>query len=63
LAHGVTGVASLILLPDINDQRIWTLHFYFEGGDQRVFCVNNNAPRLSLKFEAGRYNSVRSVIP
>ena len=48
----MTGVASLILLPDISDQRLWTLHLYFEGGDQRVFSVNNNVSRLSLKFEA-----------
>ena len=28
-AHGVTGVASLILLADIGDQRLGALHFDF----------------------------------
>jgi hypothetical protein len=32
-AHRVTGVASLILLADIGDQRFRALHLNFEGGD------------------------------
>ena len=43
-AHGVTGVAKFILLADIGNQRFWTLHFDFEGGDQRVFRVNQRVP-------------------
>jgi len=39
-AHRVTGVASLILLADI--------------GDQRVFRVNDNVFRFPLKFKANR---------
>ena len=39
-AHGVTGVASLILLADIGDQRLRALHFDFERGDQCIFGVN-----------------------
>ena len=34
-AHGVTGVASLILLADMRDQRLRALHFGFERGDQQ----------------------------
>ena len=47
-AHGVTGVATFILLADIGNQRLWTLHFDFEGGDQRVFRVNDNVSRFPL---------------
>ncbi len=53
-AHRVAGVASFVLLANISDQRLWTLHLYFEGGNQRVFCVNDNVSRFSLKFEANR---------
>jgi hypothetical protein len=35
-AHRVTGVATFILLADMSNQRLWTLHFDFEGGDQRT---------------------------
>ena len=35
-AHRVTGLASLILLADIGDQRLRALHLNFEGGDQRI---------------------------
>ena len=52
--HRVTGVASFILLADIGDQRLWTLHFNLEGGDQRVFRVNDNVSRFPLKFKADR---------
>ena len=31
-AHGVTGVATFILLADIGNQRLRALHFDFEGG-------------------------------
>jgi hypothetical protein len=48
----VTRVASLILLADIGDQRLRTLHLNFEGGDQRVFRVNDNVFRFPLEFKA-----------
>jgi len=38
-AHGVTGVATFILLADIGNQRFWTLHFDFEGGDQHRYVA------------------------
>ena len=53
-AHRVTGVASFILLADIGDQRLRTLHLNFESGDQRVFRVNDNVSRFPLKFKADR---------
>lgn len=53
-AHGVTGVATFILLADIGNQRLWTLHFDFEGGDQRVFRVNDNVSRFPLNFKTNR---------
>ena len=39
-AHRVTGVASFILLANV--------------GDQRVFSVNDNVTRFSLKFKTNR---------
>jgi len=42
----MTGIASLILLADIGDQRFRTLHLNFEGGDQRIFRVDDNMSRL-----------------
>jgi hypothetical protein len=53
-AHRVAGVASFILLADIGDQRLRTLHLNFEGGDQRVFRVNDNVSRFPLKFKTNR---------
>ena len=53
-AHGVTGVATFILLADIGNQRFRTLHFDFEGGDQRVFRVNGNVSRFPLNFKTDR---------
>ena len=50
----MTGVASFILLADVGDQRLRTLHLNFEGGDQRVFGVNDNVSRFPLKFKANR---------
>ena len=50
----MTGVATFILLADICDQRFRTLHFDFEGGDQRVFRVNDNVSRFPLNFETDR---------
>jgi hypothetical protein len=41
-AHRVTGVTSFVLLADIGDQCLRTLHLDLEGGDQRVFRVNDN---------------------
>jgi len=53
-ANRVTGVASFILVADIGDQCLRTLHLNFEGGDQRVFRVNDNVSRFPLKFKANR---------
>ena len=53
-AHRVAGVASLILLADIGDQRLRALHFYFERGDQCIFGVNDDVPRFPLYFKADR---------
>jgi hypothetical protein len=50
----VAGVASFILLADVGDQHLWALYLNFESGDQRVFRVNDNVPRFSLKFKADR---------
>jgi hypothetical protein len=50
----VTGVAAFILLADIGDQRLRTLHLNFEGGDQRVFRVNDNVSRFPLELKANR---------
>ena len=60
LAHRVTGVTSFILLADIGDQRLRALHLNFEGGDQRIFCVNDNVSRFPLKFEADGKLHLRS---
>jgi hypothetical protein len=51
-AHRVTGVASFILLADIGDQRLRALHLDFEGGDQRIFRINDDVSRFSLNFKA-----------
>ena len=53
-AHRVTGVTSVVLLADIGDQRLRTLHLNLEGGDQRVFRVNDNVSRFPLNFKANR---------
>jgi hypothetical protein len=53
-AHRVTGVASLILLADIGDQRLRALYLDFEGGDQRIFRINDDVSRFSLNFKADR---------
>ena len=60
-AHGVTGVATFILLADIGNQRFWTLHFDFEGGDQRVFRVNDNVSRFPLNFKTDRKLHLRAL--
>jgi len=44
----VTGVAAFILLADIGDQSFRALHLNFEGGDQRVFRVNDNVSSFPL---------------
>jgi hypothetical protein len=53
-AHGMTGVTSFVLLADIGDQRLRTLHLNLEGGDQRVFRVNDNVSRFPLNFKTNR---------
>jgi len=50
----MTGVASFILLADIGDQCLRTLQLNFEGGNQRVFRLNDNVPGFPLKFKANR---------
>jgi hypothetical protein len=51
-AHRVTGVTSFILLTDVGDQHLRPLHLNFEGGDQRIFGVNDDVSRFPLKFKA-----------
>ncbi len=41
----MTGVASLVLLADIGDQRLLALDF--EGGDQRIFGVDDDMSLFS----------------
>ena len=53
-AHRVTGVTSVVLLADIGAQRLRTPHLNLEGGDQRVFRVNDNVSRLPSNFKANR---------
>jgi hypothetical protein len=53
-AHGVTGVTTFILLADIGNQCLWTLHFDFEGSYKRVFRVNDNVSRFPMSFETDR---------
>jgi hypothetical protein len=53
-AHRVTGVTSFVLLADIGDYRLRTLHLYLQGGDQRDFRVNDNVSRFPLNFKANR---------
>jgi hypothetical protein len=60
-AHRVTGVAAFILLPDIGNQRFRALHFNFEGGDQRVFRVNDNVARFPLNFKTNRKLHLRAL--
>jgi hypothetical protein len=50
----MTGVASFILLADVGDQHLRALHLNFEGGDQRIFRVNDNVSRFPFKFKADR---------
>ena len=59
--HGVTGVATFILLADIGNQRLRALHFDFEGGNQRVFRVNDNVSRFPLNFETDRKLHLRGL--
>jgi hypothetical protein len=53
-AHRVTGIASFVLLAYIGDQRLRALDLDFEGGDQRIFGVNDDVSRFPLKFKADR---------
>jgi hypothetical protein len=57
----VTGVASFVLLADIGDQCLRTLHLKFERGNQRVFRVNDNVSRFSLNFKANRKLHLRAL--
>jgi hypothetical protein len=52
--HWMTGVPSFILLADIGDQRLRTLQLNFEGGNQRVFRVNDYVSRFPLTFKTNR---------
>ena len=60
-AHRVTGVASFILLANVGDQRLRMLHLHFQGGDQRVFGVNDNVTRFLLKFKTNRKLHLRAL--
>ena len=60
LVHRVAGVASFILLADIGDQHLWALYLNFESGDQRIFRVNDDVPRFTLKFKTDRKLHPRS---
>ena len=53
-------VASFILLANIGNQRLRPLHLNFEGGDQRIFRVNDNMSRFTLKFKADRESHLSS---
>src|SRR5262249_323766 len=61
-AHRVTGVATFILLADIGNQRLWTLDFDSEGGDQRVFRVNDNVSRFPLNFKTDCKLHLRALL-
>jgi hypothetical protein len=56
------GVASFILLADIGDQHLRALHLDFEGGNQRIFRVNDNVSSFALKFIADRKLHLRSPV-
>jgi hypothetical protein len=58
----MTGVASFISLADIGYQCPRTLQLNFEGGDQRVFGVNDNVFRFPLKFKANRKLHLRALL-
>ena len=60
-AHGVTGVATFILLAHIGDQRLRTLHLNLEGGDQRIFRVDDNVSRFALNFKTDRKLHLRAL--
>jgi hypothetical protein len=60
-AHRVTGLASFILLANVGDQRFRMLHLHIQSGYQRVFSVNDNVTRFSLKFKANRKLHVYAV--
>ena len=53
-AHRVTGVTSFVLLADIRDQCLRSLHLDLEGGDQRVLRIDDDVSRFSLDFKANR---------
>ena len=60
-AHGVTGVATFILLADIGNQRLWMPHLHLQSGDQRVFSVNDNVSRFPLNFKTNRQLHLRAL--
>ena len=49
------------LMLILGNQRLRALHFDFEGGDQRVFRVNDNVSRLPLNFKADRKLHLRAL--
>jgi hypothetical protein len=52
-AHRMTGVASSILLTGIGDQHLRRRRIFdFEGGDQRIFRVNNGGSQPVLGSSA-----------
>ena len=52
-AHGVTGVASLILLADIGDERFRALHFTLSAAIN-ASSTSTTTVRFALNFKADR---------
>ena len=50
----ITPHKTALFEVPISDQRLRTLHLNFEGGDQRIFRVNDNVSCFTLKFKANR---------
>jgi hypothetical protein len=64
---GVTRVTPFILVADIRDQCFRTLHLDFECGNQRIFRIYDDVPRLSLQLktdgELQLWSSLSSLSP
>src|SRR5712692_5286142 len=49
--RGMPGVAALILMPHVGDQRFGALGLDLEGGDERVFGIDQDAVGVSFQPE------------
>ena len=49
--HRVACVAPFILPADVGDQCLGALHLDFEGGNQRIFRVDEDVARLPLHLK------------